>query len=881
MHTRLKLSSVILVLAVGCNTSKAPDPLFTAENAWPGAQPPAATQLEPAEFHARLDAGTLTLVTSASQASARAARQHQYEKDLAFLRALPSPSPALRALLEEAATQATVEGDRPAPLSDGGSLVLLGLGTQVRSAVLAEQRAQSVDNALADYALSLGLLSPALRAQLPSAETLSGKPVAAVKQALHQLATVAATDPSALGGVVEANDSLFQLPADSADAGPDFNEVTPGNGSSSSDGPCGPPTNFAGRYWFPLKYFVTPVRNQARRGTCWAFTATAALETREMVQLDQTKTLSTQFLVNKVKQDWDSDEDTDGYYSAEAIHTAANRSQPLPTEGGWTYNPAWMRTSIRDGEYAGTCQGYTGTCSETSHESPRSCSEYLGITICGSSRVDFAGPGSIPNDSIQVWENGDTFDLALLRSYLAKGYPLMAGFPVYRGFDEAPTSGPQAGVVSDYSQTYWNNTSKQYVAGSRGGHEVLIVGFLGNEVLTTKVGGGGLFIIKNSWGCSAGDKGFYYIPADYVSMYFKDLSVIAYGAQRGTNWTQEQTLPGSSIAPTIQIKTNPAAASVRTPVDLANFFRVTHPVAQTVTLDVSSDKDGALFQGSWAVGSGQLLPTLSKSFLTTGSRTVTVKATFGTRQAQASFTLVVAVNPLHVAVAPLVAYQGQPTLVDAVIDDANVASPSELCATTSWSVTAPDTLTGSPGCHVAITFGSIGIRQVQVTTLDTTYGLSASTTVSVSVLPAPANPYPIVTAAGVYARQFVTGPIGTFCGTAQVPAASTLDLKEVGCSVTNVPPFPSLYFAGVTVDNPTAEALTYTWAIYFKDATNPEFKLDGVDASTAKAFSLSSGGDLGFTGACRVTLTVNAPDPARSKTLEVWSGTCIRYAALP
>ena len=31
------------------------------------------------------------------------------------------------------------------------------------------------------------------------------------------------------------------------------------------------------RYWFPLKYFISPVKNQGGRGTCWAFTAISAM----------------------------------------------------------------------------------------------------------------------------------------------------------------------------------------------------------------------------------------------------------------------------------------------------------------------------------------------------------------------------------------------------------------------------------------------------------------------------------------------------------------------------------------------------------------------------------------------------------------------------
>ena len=40
--------------------------------------------------------------------------------------------------------------------------------------------------------------------------------------------------------------------------------------------------------------------------------------------------------------------------------------------------------------------------------------------------------------------------------------------------------------------------------------------------------------------------------------------------------------------------------------------------------------------------------------------------------------------------------------------------------------------------------------------------------------------------------------------------------------------------------------------------------------------TVSPGNALTITVPCRVTVRVNAPDPARSKTLTVWSGSC-RY----
>jgi hypothetical protein len=122
------------------------------------------------------------------------------------------------------------------------------------------------------------------------------------------------------------------------------------------------------------------------------------------------------------------------------------------------------------------------------------------------------------------------------------------------------------------------------------------VGFLSNEDMTQfgntpKIGGGGYFIIKNSWGCS-GDGGYYYVPADYVSGLFNDLSVLNFDGRRSDAWNKEQAAPGGSEAPQVQIKVNPARADLRVEKDLAGFFQITHPVAKSVNLTVASDVDG-------------------------------------------------------------------------------------------------------------------------------------------------------------------------------------------------------------------------------------------------------------------------------------------------
>ena len=864
------LIPLVAATLTACPTETKPETLFIPANAWNGDLPADAQTISPEEFRQKINSGELSLVSTASLEAQRQAREKQYQDDKTFLKGIANPDPNLRALLSEADASPSFQGDRPVTLPDGQTVIVEGLGTQLRNAAETYKRGQSVGNALANYTLSYSLLPADLKAQLPTPDSLKGKPLAEVMAALKLLNDLLGTKPAILG---RARLETFPRAPERAQI-----SINPGNGKDN-DGAC-TATNYAAKYWFPLKHFVSPVKQQANRGTCWAFTAIGAVESRERVQNSNPTDLSEQFLVNKVKQDWDSDDNSDGYWSEKALEKAVDKGQSFPPESAWTYNPAWNRPNVKDGDsnsYNNACMGYNGTCSQTAHQSRRVCSTFLGFNVCGYATVTFGGPGVASSETVQVWENGDDFDLGIYRLLLANGHVLMASFPVYKGFMDDVTAN---GTVKNYAKTKLENGKE--VEGSYGGHAVQIVGFLSNSDLqpNPNAGGGGYFIIKNSWGCGRGDGGYYYIPADYVSSIFKKLSVLSFDNRRSNAWNQEQSLPGSSIPPTVTIKNNPASVDLRVQTDVAKFFNVAHSesTVQSVNLSVTSDKDGSLYNGPWAVGNGQLIPVLNYTFKTLGTRTLTLVAQHGSSQATTSF----AVNAVNTPPSLGLQYsgdahQGDAYIINAVIADKNEPNPSKLCANTTWSVDVPDTLSATTGCQVKVTFGATGFRQVRATTQDGE-GATASTSATLNVLAPLPNPYPRITTYGVYSREIVKGPISSFCGSAAVSSGSTLDLKELGCDL--VPNnFPPRYYAGVTVENPTNEVLSYDWTLYFT-GNGGEFVLASAKASSKPSFNLSSGGDVAIPGACRVTLTVNAPDPSRSKSVNVWSGQCVRYATL-
>ncbi|MFC4453935.1 C1 family peptidase [Deinococcus sonorensis] len=869
------LGATLLSVLVACSSGTAPPPptLYTEKNAWSGAIPGDAQTVSADEFSRGIATGELQLISSADLAAQKAAREAQYQQDLAFLRGLQNPSPAVQRLLDQATAHPTFEGDRPVKVPGGQTVLLFGLGTQLHNAAETARLAGNVDNALTQYRLLYDLLPETLKAQAPTPDSLKGKGMAEVRAALDTLNTLLGTAPASgtLGAArLEPNGGLQPL------------AITPGNGTDNN-GPCAP-TNLVKRYWFPLKNFVSSIKNQANRGTCWDFSAIGAVESRERVQNNNPADLSEQFLANKVKQDWDASDYVDGYSSVSALNTAVDKGQQLPSEAGWTYNGAMNRPYVKDGDsgsYANTCKGYTGTCSETAHESRRTCTTVI-FTFCSYVKVTFGGPGVAASRPVLVWANGnkDTpWNLNSLRLLLAQGHVLIASFPVYKGFRDDVTGD---GVVSNYKKTMIDDKSKE-VEGDYGGHVVQIVGFLSNEDLTAfgttpKIGGGGYFIVKNSWGCKNGDGGYYYVPADYVSGLFSDLYTLDFDSRRSDAWTKEQATPGGSQAPAIELKSNPARADLRVETDLAAFFRVTHPVAKSVTLRVSSDVDGVLYNGPWSTDTGALFgPTLKRTFATPGSRTLSLLASYGTGQAQASLSVNVVNSPPTLTLnASGDAHQNEAYPVTALVADPNETDAAALCARTTWSVDAPDTLPATTGCSQPITFRTLGARQVRVTTVDLE-GLSASRTLTVNVLPPSVNPYPRIVSSGVYSRQFITIGNFPFCGSPAVAPGNTIDLREKGCTLVSSQPDPTRYFGSVEVENPSGEALTYDWTLYVTD-NRGEVPLYRTVASTNTFQLYPYANAIDVTNPCRVAVTVNAPDPARSKTQTVWSGRCTYYS---
>jgi C1A family cysteine protease len=78
------------------------------------------------------------------------------------------------------------------------------------------------------------------------------------------------------------------------------------------------------------------------------------------------------------------------------------------------------------------------------------------------------------------------------------GYPVIFGFNVYESFKNESVE--KTGIMS------MPNTQTEQMLG---GHAVLIVG-------NTTISDTEYYIVRNSWGTQWGDKGYFYMPKEYV-----------------------------------------------------------------------------------------------------------------------------------------------------------------------------------------------------------------------------------------------------------------------------------------------------------------------------------------------------------------------------
>jgi C1A family cysteine protease len=85
-----------------------------------------------------------------------------------------------------------------------------------------------------------------------------------------------------------------------------------------------------------------------------------------------------------------------------------------------------------------------------------------------------------------------------MKSYLSTGFPFIVGISVYASFESQSVA--KTGIVPMPGP-------KDFLLG---GHAVLVCGYNDNLI-------NGMWIVRNSWGSSWGDKGYFYLPYNYLT----------------------------------------------------------------------------------------------------------------------------------------------------------------------------------------------------------------------------------------------------------------------------------------------------------------------------------------------------------------------------
>jgi hypothetical protein len=115
------------------------------------------------------------------------------------------------------------------------------------------------------------------------------------------------------------------------------------------------------------------------------------------------------------------------------------------------------------------------------------------------------------------------------------------------------------------------------------------------------------------------------------------------------------------IAPTLTIKAiGYQNIDLRVATDLAPFFEITHPTDKKILLNITSDKDGLLYNNVWSTDKlATTLPTLLRTFNTVGTRKITVVASVGSLAAYRN-TGTFYLNVINTAPKIVLRYEGNP-----------------------------------------------------------------------------------------------------------------------------------------------------------------------------------------------------------------------------
>ncbi len=743
------LSSILAACQSGGGN---PDPILTPANAFGGPTPDGAQTVTPDEFKRLAGLEGFAFDTLKLRADRKARAAAQFKADDAEVRGLAAQFPAYNKALKEP----DLSDPNLTVLSDGNYLVTVsgkngpfrvvtdGKPSLYRDMLESRKIFLNPANQLRVYRMGYDPLSDALKAGLPTPESLSSASLEAILEARRALGKRLAANPAALA---DARSVAPRMTAPgltgqgvAPDAKPSGYPASPsleeGAGKGIDHDGCSPtsfgPNGLYQNFWWRQKFYATSVKSQGRRGACSGFALSGALETRIAIEQGRWVNLSEQFLWGKIASEWDPREYGDGSILPNRAEDFYEQHYALPLEQTWNYNQSPQRVDDKNLEfYAKSCNGYDEFCSDASHQLKLVCTDLLGVTYCGYAMPSPSGERfkeSEP-DTIFDWYN-DAFGLPVdeMRQLLRQGHPMVAGLLVHEGFKYPNNQGYVTALADNH---FW------------GRHAVQVVGFVSNDEIQSSpslssdyknlaaTSDGGYFILKNSWGYCWGDAGFVYVPLSWAKAYFTQVTVFA------SNPSAEfKSTPNA--APTIQITAPADHASFPFAQPTTYTATVTDPDSPAPSVTWTSDLDGALGTGS----------SITASFGAPGTRKMTATAT-DDKGAKASATITV--TGINLAPKVFIDAPLSSALIWAGSTPVNFKGSSidgdgvfgELpCTSLIWKSSNPiDTL--GAGCAFAAVFATTGQRTITLTGTDA-YGLKGTASVTLSVVPKPPSGPPVV-----------------------------------------------------------------------------------------------------------------------------------------
>ncbi len=312
------------------------------------------------------------------------------------------------------------------------------------------------------------------------------------------------------------------------------------------------PSGILSQLNWPLKPYLTCVKDQGKRGSCTAFATASVLESAVAARDHVWINISEQSLYNQSKMLWSSDyipalptvanSQTDGYVTSDILNYAKLYSYLFPLESDWEYNGSLQtKTEIsRDDPskqiISHVCDGYSGVCSNTIHQGELVCSLFDVQFRCGyATAVRSASRGVRVKDYVELWNLSDPKgSLQILSAYLSAGQPLIASLAVTNRF---------LAIKNGFADVQEANPDPNNADQIIGYHAVALVGYVSRADLLAKLPNApvnptkesttgdhpltGYFIVKNQWGTKWGDAGYVYLPGDYLATNLLAVQAIA------------------------------------------------------------------------------------------------------------------------------------------------------------------------------------------------------------------------------------------------------------------------------------------------------------------------------------------------------------------